>query len=224
MVGFFFIHTAEFFSLVFFFFKQKTAYEFGTGDWSSDGALPIYTVNTSISANRCSFIMINEYSRESYPGYRHSDTFGSCTLSVVLSTTPTTAKLSYNIAMYWYCYWLVYCLIVYSEDLPETGDPILDEYMRLYNSILSFKDGLAKILLDKGVFTRFLNLCISRSEVWITQLVSDLDLVLLLSLRYKMWLLVVSVMYVCVLCYCFCSRCSSQYLVKFTFHYTLISR
>ena len=24
----------------FFFFKQKTAYEIGTGDWSSDGALP----------------------------------------------------------------------------------------------------------------------------------------------------------------------------------------
>jgi len=24
-----------------FFFKQKTAYEIGTGDWSSDGALPI---------------------------------------------------------------------------------------------------------------------------------------------------------------------------------------
>ena len=25
----------------FFFFKQKTAYEIGTGDWSSDVALPI---------------------------------------------------------------------------------------------------------------------------------------------------------------------------------------
>ena len=27
---------------ILFFFKQKTAYEFRTGDWSSDGALPIY--------------------------------------------------------------------------------------------------------------------------------------------------------------------------------------
>ena len=27
---------------LFFFFKQKTAYEIGTGDWSSDVALPIY--------------------------------------------------------------------------------------------------------------------------------------------------------------------------------------
>ena len=26
---------------VFFFFKQKTAYEIGTGDWSSDVCLPI---------------------------------------------------------------------------------------------------------------------------------------------------------------------------------------
>ena len=180
------------------------------------------TVNTGITTIRCSFILFNEYLREIYPGYRHSDTFGSYTLSVVVSTTPTTAKLSYNIAMYWYCYWLVYCLIVCSEDLPETGDPILDEYMRLYNSILSFKDGLAKILLDKGVFTRFLNLCITRNKVWIKWLV--LDLVLLQSLRYKIWLLVVSVMYDCVLFYCFCSRCLSQYLVKFTFWVTLISR
>lgn len=38
----------------------------------------------------------------------------------------------------------------YSEDLPDTGDPILDEYMKLYNTIVSFKDGLAKVLLDKG--------------------------------------------------------------------------
>ena len=28
--------------ICFFFFKQKTAYEIGTGDWSSDVALPIY--------------------------------------------------------------------------------------------------------------------------------------------------------------------------------------
>jgi len=27
------------FRVVFFFFKQKTAYEIGTGDWSSDGVL-----------------------------------------------------------------------------------------------------------------------------------------------------------------------------------------
>ena len=27
--------------ICFFFFKQKTAYEIGTGDWSSDVALPI---------------------------------------------------------------------------------------------------------------------------------------------------------------------------------------
>jgi len=27
------------FSFLFFFFKQKTAYEIGTGDWSSDGVL-----------------------------------------------------------------------------------------------------------------------------------------------------------------------------------------
>ena len=127
----------------------------------------VFSYENTVNIIRCSFILFNEYLRESYPGYRHSDTFGSYTLSVVVSTTPTTAKLSYNIAMYWYCYWLVYCLIVCSEDLPETGDPILDEYMRLYNSILSFKDGLAKILLDKGVFTRFLNLSITRSKVWI---------------------------------------------------------
>ena len=29
------------FCCVFFFFKQKTAYEIGTGDWSSDVCLPI---------------------------------------------------------------------------------------------------------------------------------------------------------------------------------------
>ena len=27
--------------MLFFFFKQKTAYEIGTGDWSSDVCLPI---------------------------------------------------------------------------------------------------------------------------------------------------------------------------------------
>ena len=126
-------------------------------------------------------------SAKSYPGYRHSDTFGSYTLSVVVSTTPTTAKLGYNIAMYWYCYWLVYCLIVCSEDLPETGDPILDEYMRLYNSILSFKDGLAKILLDKGVFTRFLNLFITRSKLWIKWLVLDLVILQSWDIKFGCW-------------------------------------
>ena len=29
------------FAAIFFFFKQKTAYEIGTGDWSSDVCLPI---------------------------------------------------------------------------------------------------------------------------------------------------------------------------------------
>ena len=34
-------------SVVFFFFKQKTAYEIGTGDWSSDVALPIFDCRTN---------------------------------------------------------------------------------------------------------------------------------------------------------------------------------
>ena len=33
----------------FFFFKQKTAYEIGTGDWSSDVCLPLVTKTTLIS-------------------------------------------------------------------------------------------------------------------------------------------------------------------------------
>src|SRR6059036_4027386 len=35
------IYRFDFFELVFFFFKQKTAYEITYGDWSSDCALPI---------------------------------------------------------------------------------------------------------------------------------------------------------------------------------------
>jgi len=33
----------------FFFFKQKTAYEVGTGDWSSTCALPISIDNRDVS-------------------------------------------------------------------------------------------------------------------------------------------------------------------------------
>ena len=36
--------------VLFFFFKQKTAYEIGTGDWSSDVCLPI---SFAMSSNPC---------------------------------------------------------------------------------------------------------------------------------------------------------------------------
>ena len=39
-----------YFYFVFFFFKQKTAYEIGTGDWSSDVCLPISMLLTSLGA------------------------------------------------------------------------------------------------------------------------------------------------------------------------------
>ena len=35
------VKTKRYFVFFFFFFKQKTAYEIGTGDWSSDVCLPI---------------------------------------------------------------------------------------------------------------------------------------------------------------------------------------
>ena len=39
---------SEYWVTVVFFFKQKTAYEIGTGDWSSDVCLPI-SITTSMA-------------------------------------------------------------------------------------------------------------------------------------------------------------------------------
>ena len=41
------------FFLFFFFFKQKTAYEIGTGDWSSDVCSSDLFYNTCISCMQC---------------------------------------------------------------------------------------------------------------------------------------------------------------------------
>ena len=40
-----------FFFFLFFFFKQKTAYEIGTGDWSSDVCSSDLSVDCSLSGN-----------------------------------------------------------------------------------------------------------------------------------------------------------------------------
>ena len=53
--------------IIFFFFKQKTAYEIGTGDWSSDVSLPI---SYSISGYICVpyFFTVNKKECDDYPG------------------------------------------------------------------------------------------------------------------------------------------------------------
>ena len=57
----------------FFFFKQKTAYEIGTGDWSSDVCLPISEARTLSGFDCSALIAIPINKTEFFSKYHHFD-------------------------------------------------------------------------------------------------------------------------------------------------------